>query len=102
MFPEYSPNIPRTFPECSLRHQFLQPELYSRWQQHIVLDFSRVIGLDATAARSLSEIRCVTQRDSSCLSSDSAVTQHAGLQPRDWPGCHRGPLPLRNQVRDSA
>jgi hypothetical protein len=29
-----------------------------------MLDFSRVIGLDATVARSLSEIRCLTQRDS--------------------------------------
>ena len=43
------------------QHHYLRPELYTRWRQHIMLDFSRAIGLDATAARSFAELRCARE-----------------------------------------
>jgi len=56
------------------QHHFLRPELYTRWRQHIVLDFSRAIGLDATAARSFAELRHL------CAAHD-AILIFAGMSP---------------------
>ena len=52
----------------------LQPELYTRWRQHILLDLSRVVGLDATAARAFAELRHV-------LDERDAVLGYAGMRP---------------------
>ena len=55
-------------------HTHLQPELYTRWRQHILLDLSRVVGLDATAARAFAELRHV-------LGERNAVLGYAGMRP---------------------